>query len=276
MTRWGGARIFWPFALALLIPIATPIPALASDGEALLTILHGLPQFTADVYVNGELTLDGFDPVTLTEPLRIPAGTYDVAIRNVGDEATATPVLEASLALSAGRNYTAVAHLNGTGEPELSLFRNLLSPVPAGKTRLVVRNVADSPVMRVELDGEQHVAGLGPMSEGDAVLPAGRYSISMAADDGTSIGPMPIQLVEGTAQVVYAIGSANEGTLDLMVQSITGLASAPAEVQTGTGDAAAPSGWPGWATAVMALAAAISTLVLVDALRRPARAGRIR
>jgi len=87
-----------------------------------------------------------------------------------------------------------VAHLDGSGQPQLSLFRNDLTPVPPGDCRLVLRNVAFTPALRVMLDGQGRFTGFTPMSQERAVLPARTYSISMAADDGTAIGPMPLRL----------------------------------------------------------------------------------
>jgi hypothetical protein len=273
MTRWGSARLLILSGFALVALTVTSASASPSGGKAFLTVLHGLPNFTADIYVNGKLILDGFKPESVTEPLGLPAGTYDVSIRSVGEAATAKPVLEASLTLKAGRNYTAVANLDGMGQPELSLFQNDLSPVPAGKSRLVMRNVADSPSLRVDLDGKQRFTGLGSMDQADAILPSRIYRISMSAGDGTSIGPMTVQLAEGTAQIVYVIGSASDKTLDFMVQAISDLGSAPSDVQTGTGGAAAPPGFPRWAAAVLALTATTSMMILVQAMRRPSRAG---
>jgi hypothetical protein len=276
MTRWGNARLPFVGGIAMLALVLTTLPSGAAPAEAFLTVLHGLPRFTADVYVNGDLTLDGFEPESVTEPLALPAGTYEVAIRNVGDAETADPVLEGPLTLEAGANYTAVAHLDEEGQPALTLFRNDLSSVPAGSSHLVIRNAADSPALQVDLDGEQRFAKLRPKGERDAVLPAGTYSIAMGANDGTSIGPMPVQLAEGSAQIVYVIGSASDGTLDLMIQAITALGSTPTDVLTGTGGAAAPPGLPIWALALLTVAAAALVVVLVDAVGGRSRADRVR
>src|SRR5438093_11358615 len=117
-------------------------PAYGSPGTATLTVLHGLPHFTADVYVNGKLTLDGFKPAESAGPLQLPAGTYDIAIRDVGADPNSTPALEGSITLKADVNYTAIAHLTASGGRTLSLFRNPLKPVAAGRARLRLRYTA--------------------------------------------------------------------------------------------------------------------------------------
>ncbi|HZA72263.1 MAG TPA: DUF4397 domain-containing protein, partial [Propionibacteriaceae bacterium] len=54
-------------------------PAYAADGVK-LSVLHGVPGLTVDVYVNGERTINDFKPGTLAGPLDLDAGSYEVAI----------------------------------------------------------------------------------------------------------------------------------------------------------------------------------------------------
>lgn len=62
--------------LALGASTALALPANAADGDAMLSVLHGVPDLTVDVYVNGDLTLDDFEPGDLAGPLELaPAPT---------------------------------------------------------------------------------------------------------------------------------------------------------------------------------------------------------
>ena len=63
-----------------LVVLGAVAPANAADAPAKLSVLHGVPGLTVDVYVNNELTLDDFEPGDLAGPLELPAGTYTVAI----------------------------------------------------------------------------------------------------------------------------------------------------------------------------------------------------
>ena len=63
--------------LTLLALPATPAVAQASTGT--VTVVHGVPDLVVDVYVNGDLTLEDFAPNTVTDPLTLPAGNYDLA-----------------------------------------------------------------------------------------------------------------------------------------------------------------------------------------------------
>ena len=60
-----------------LVLVATP--ATAAD-TATVSVLHAVPDTPVDVYANGERLLDNFQPGTLTDPLQLPAGSYDLAI----------------------------------------------------------------------------------------------------------------------------------------------------------------------------------------------------
>ncbi|WP_416173151.1 DUF4397 domain-containing protein [Cryobacterium sp. 10C3] len=54
--------------------------ATAATGDAQLSVFHGVPGLTVDVYVNNKLTIDNFKPGDMAGPLDLPAGTYTVAI----------------------------------------------------------------------------------------------------------------------------------------------------------------------------------------------------
>ena len=58
-----------------LVTMAGVAPATAAESGAMLSVLHGVPDLTVDVYVNDELTIDDFTPGTLAGPLELPAGT---------------------------------------------------------------------------------------------------------------------------------------------------------------------------------------------------------
>jgi hypothetical protein len=241
----------------LLVILAGGV-ARAQPGTATVVVLHGLPAFTADVYVNGELTLDGFEPITATDPLELPAGRYHIEIREVGAPADSPPALERTVRVKAGGNYSIIAHLTPDGQRTLSVFANETSPIGPGEARLVVRSVATAPPLDVEANGEAILEGVAGLEAAEAELPAGRYSIAFLTSQGAQrvLPPQDLRLAEGNAYFLYVVGSADAGTLELMVQNVGGLGSAPAGIQTGSGGLAAPEGFPTWATAAMAVAAA--------------------
>ncbi|MBQ1015319.1 hypothetical protein KBX53_31210, partial [Micromonospora sp. M51] len=62
-----------------------------------------------------------------------------------------------------------------------------------------------------------------------------KADVVLAGTDTVAIGPADLNLKEGTATIVYAIGSAEGKTLDVVAQTITGLHSSPGGVPSGDG-----------------------------------------
>lgn len=214
-------------------------PATADTaGDAVLSVLHGIPDTPVDVYVNGELTLDDFQPGDLAGPLDLPAGDYEVALTAPDATDDSSPVLgPVTLTLDADTNYTAVAHLDESGAPTVTPYVNDLSPTAAGEGRLTVRHDAAAPAVDVLAGGTPVIEGLANPDEASLDLPAGTVEASVAAAGTTDpvIGPAPVEIQEGVLTIVYAWGSLEEENLDLAVQTITGLHSAPDGVNSGTG-----------------------------------------
>jgi hypothetical protein len=260
-------------AAALTAAIAFAGPATAQEGTGTVTVLHGVPDLTVDVYVNGEETLSDFAPETVTDPLELPAGDYDIDIRAAGEPADSDPAISGSASLPAGANASIIAHLDAEGSPTLSVFVNDTANTAAGEGRLVVRHTAAAPAVDVLAGGEPVFENLSNPNEASADLPADTYSATVAATGTTDpvIGPADVPVAEGQATIVYAIGSLDDDNLGVLVQTIGGLHSAPSGVPSGSGGLAADSSAPMWAVGVAALGVlglAVATPKLVPARRR--------
>ncbi len=217
-----------------LVLVATP--ATAAD-TATVSILHGVPNLPVDVYANGERLIDDFQPGTLTDPLTLPAGSYDLALFPAdAPDGSGEALLEATgVAVPAGANATVVAHLKEDGSPTLTPFVNDTSAVPAGQARVTVRHTAAAPAVDVRAGGTPVVQGLTNPDEATLTVPAGTISadVVLAGTDTVAIGPADLTLAEGTSTIVYAWGSGEAG-YDLAVQTISGMHSMPAGVPGGS------------------------------------------
>jgi len=257
------SRILSGAAIGAVALAAVATPAAAATDGAKLSVLHGVPGLTVDVYVNNALTLDDFEPGDLAGPLDLPAGTYSVAITAAdAADASAPAIGPVDLTLSAGGNYTAVAHLTEAGQPGATLFTNDVTPTAAGEGRLTVRHTAAAPTVDVLAGGSAVISGLTHPNEKVLNLPAGTVSASVAAAGTTQpvIGPADVNVAEGANTIVYAWGSLQSGNLAFAVQTIEGLHSAPHGIPAGSagfaaeGDSSAP--WLGIAGVLALLAAA--------------------
>jgi len=221
---------------ALALVLATAAPASAAD-TATVSVLHAVPGVTVDVYANGQELIAGFAPGTLTDPMSLPAGSYDLAIYPAGsDPASTQPAAKADdVAVPAGANATVVAHLTETGTPVLTPFVNDVSALPAGQARVTVRHTAAAPAVDVRAGGAVVVPGLSNPNEASLTVPAGTVSadVTLAGTSTVAIGPADLDLAEGTATAVYAWGSADAG-YQLAVQTFGDLSSSPSGVPAGS------------------------------------------
>ncbi|RKH76217.1 hypothetical protein D7Y13_44435, partial [Corallococcus praedator] len=126
-------------------------------------------------------------------------------------------------------------------DPTVTPFVNDVSSVPAGEARLVVRHTAAAPAVDVLAGDTAVIEGLTNPNEEALEVPAGTVSAAVAAAGTTEpvIGPVDLDLAEGTATFVQAIGSLEAGNLDVVAFTVEGLHSAPSAVPSG-----APSGAP--------------------------------
>ena len=244
-----------PIMLTAAAVLAAAIPATAQEATGTVTVVHAVPGVTVDVYVNGELTLEDFAPTTVTDPLTLPAGDYDLEVYAADADPGATdPVISGTTTLPAGANASIVAHPDADGAPTLGVFVNDTSTLDAGQARLTVRHTAAAPAVDVRTGGEVVLAGVANGDEGALEVPAGDYTadVVLAGTDTVAIGPADVTLVDGTNTIVYAYGTGDAG-YDLLVQSIAGLGTAPTAVPAGDAGLAADAGMPVWVVALMLL-----------------------
>ncbi|MEU2981202.1 DUF4397 domain-containing protein [Streptomyces hirsutus] len=267
MTNSRSRKIATATASACVLSLAVAAPASAEgtaqeDGKASVTVFHGVPGLTVDVYANGNELLPDFKPGTLTEPQSLDPGTYDIEVFADGKGPDGDPAIQKSVEIPAGANATLAAHLDAQGAPVLTAFVNDTSKVPAGQSRLTVRHVAAAPAVDVRAGGEPVIEGLTNPNEKSLEVPAGtvKADVVLAGTDTVVIGPADLDLAEGASTVVYAWGSAKDKNLALKTQTISGMNSAPRGVDAGESGAMAADNesatvWLAWgATGAIAVA----------------------
>ncbi|MFC8501497.1 DUF4397 domain-containing protein [Pedococcus sp. NPDC057267] len=247
------------------------LPAQAAS-TATVTVVHGIPKTPVDVYVDGTKALSDFQFKTVTNPISLPAGSHQIAIRPAGAASSSTPILTLAPTLPAGANATVVAYLTADGKPALKPFINPTTAVPAGMGRVIVRHTAAAPAVDVLAGGKPIISKLTNPNEAMLMVPAGTVSASVAAAGTTKpvIGPVDLPVTSGKTLVVYAIGSLQDGSLTAVTQSYSsGGSAAPSSVNAGTGGQAADRG-P--AAALLALSGLAGAALVVGGTRRRATA----
>jgi hypothetical protein len=217
-------------------------PAVNADGhEAMVYVVHGIPgqdlgldpALPVDVSVNGACALEGFVFGDIVGPLPLPADMYDIAISlaNEGDPCGNDPVIDASVELVGGLNYSIVAFLDDGGSPTAGLFENDVTPTGRGKARLIVQHTANAPAVDISvrrdgpdspgLDIYEFINGDQAAAE---VRPGEWYvAIARAGSDMPVFGPLALELSPYTDYLVYAVGSVDTGSFTLLLEQIDGL-----------------------------------------------------
>jgi len=256
-------------ALSMVVVLVLAVPAYAAQGSGSseVTFVHGIRGFLTDVYLDDELILKGFEPERVTEPLVLEEGEHRIDLREADAPADTKPVVTKTFMVPDNGKMTAVAHWTGVEDCTITLFDDAGDMVAAGSGRLVARHAAATGDVEFALDDMTLDAPLAPAAEVSESVSPGEHTVAVSDEDGlakSSSVPVP----EGSARVVYLVGSAKEDTLGLLTQTVDGLESDPAGVPTGnSGLAATPdTGAPALPLALLALAA--FTVVLVAVRRR--------
>lgn len=215
-------------AIALIAAVGFASPAQAHEtswrgGTAQVSVFHGVPNTPVNVFVDHVETVKNFMPGTFAGPLTVRAGAHVVSIT----AATATndhhPIIgPVVLRFAANGNYTIAAHLTPSGAPTASLFVNDTRRTPRGDGRLTVRHTAAAPAVDILAGGTRVIRALANPNQAELTLKAGTVNaaVTLAGTTAPVIGPADVTVARRTNTIVYAWGSAADGTLKLAVQTV--------------------------------------------------------
>ena len=246
-------RLMMAIAAVMALPFLFLSPASAQD-DARIHLIHGIPDVDVDVEAGGENVFEGFsfgDTQDLSalagstlEGLKVKAAGTDTVAIDAGD-----------VALPASGNFTVIAHLDADGTPTLAVFENDVSTIDAGQGRLTVRHTAAAPSVDILANGDAAFSGVTNGNGGTVDLDVGTISASVVPAGETEpvvIGPADLAINDGEHLLVYAVGSLDDDSLTVLTETITGLHSAPDQVDTGN---SLPASTEGNAVPLVALAA---------------------
>lgn len=267
----GARSLRWPATVlfALLVAagfgvtaiIAGSLAPASAASSGTVYVVHGIAGATADVVLDGKVLQPAAAPKTVIGPLDLAAGTHVLELRTAAD-----PLVSAQFSVGPGESLDVVAHraADRAMTPVITVFRNDVSPVGPGKTRLVVSHVAVAEPADIRVDGKPYFRNVANAESLSVVVPAGAYSLDVVATattDKSILDPVRVTLGAGTLTRVFAIGNPEEKTSDAIVQ-VLGVpvegAATPSFVRTGDGGQAAE----GYVTGAGAVWAATGVTVL--------------
>lgn len=232
------------FVAGASIGLAPSASGAQPAATGLVRVVHGLRGVVADVYLDGTLVLETFEPERTTDPLSLPAGPHQVDVRLTGAAPDSAPAVSGTLNVPDGGSVSAVVHLSGAATPTMTVFSDEATPVAAGQTRVVVRHVAAAAAIDVRLNQQVVASNLANTGQVATDVAAATYEVSVAST-GTPDVITPAQnvpLTEGTANTMYLIGDQAAATLAWIAVQQSGLQTPPAAVQTGNSEVAGSDG----------------------------------
>jgi hypothetical protein len=206
----------------------------APVGSAVVTIYHGVPGLDGVIVNANGGDLPAFNYLDQIGPVTLPSGMLTVKLR----QGSGPTLLEATVVLENGKNYTAMAHLAEGGSAKLSFFENNIQPIKWRKSRLTMRHTADAPAVDAQIENALNVKatrsslfakalGLANVPLGDPGqfgpidrLPGRVFADIYPAGAASSVDGTPVvDLTRETSTIVYVVGSLTGG-LSYLVQQI--------------------------------------------------------
>jgi hypothetical protein len=243
----GGSRGRWVVcAVLVLLGGVTAVVGQASAASAIRTgrvfVVNALAGVTAQLSVDGSVVRSSVAAKSVVGPLQLPPGQHVLELRS-----GPTVVARARFLVTGGDSLDLVAHrpADTAKSPLITVFRNDLSAVGPGKTRLVVSHVAVAEPADLRLDGRSYFRNVANAESLSVVVPARSYTLDVvptAAPGRTILAPVRISLSAGTLTRFFVFGNPDDGTADAVVQvlpvPVIG-AGPPSSVHTGDGGQAA-------------------------------------
>jgi len=206
------------------------VSASAAEAASRVFVIHGIPGVPVDVYASlagapipATPTIPGFQPKAVVS---VPTGgalTVDIRIYAQGANTQSAQPVIAVLGATVPDNVevSILAHLDGSGAPTATIYRNDNSPVQPGMARVSVRHAAQAPAVQLVAGGFPKLALTNPYF-GDLEVPATVIPLQLQVPfTGAAVTPSAqVQFASQTRYFVYAIGSLSGGTFDFILHSV--------------------------------------------------------
>ncbi len=269
--RRSITRAFIALFMATTSVALIPSASGAQQATGSVRVVHGLRGVVADVYLDGALVLETFEPERTTDALSLPAGPHQVDVRLAGSASDSAPAVSGTLNVPAGGFVSAVVHLTGASTPTMTVFADEATAVAAGQTRVVVRHVAAAPAIDVRLNQQVVASNLANTGQAATDVAAATYEVSVATAGTPEVitPPQNVPLTEGTANTMYLIGDQAAATLAWIAVQQAGLQTPPAAVQTGNSEVAGSDSGQVLQWGLVAAVITIMGLATFSVRRRP-------
>jgi hypothetical protein len=219
---------------AAAVAAMTFVPHTASgQAGAELTLVHALTGSTVDVSVNGTVVIDDFLPGSLANISSFAGQTLtNFTVTDSSGTVLIGPI--PTLDMPATGNWSVVAHVAADGSALVSSFQNNTSATTSTTARVTVRHVAAAPAVDFVIGSERPITGAVNGDSDELELPVGRLAgAQLTLTSGAPLATISTTTLAGeTNTIIYAAGSVEDGTINVIVQVVDLEASGAATTTT--------------------------------------------
>ncbi len=224
-------------------------PAAAAKTSGKIAIVQAVPKVDLTVTVDGDAVQQAVAEGTVVGPLDLPAGSHEITF---SDASGGTDDITSTVDVTAGQSSDVVVHRPAEvgGSPVVSVYLTPSDPIEAGKARVLLAHTATTAPADVVVDGQTVFTNIANGEFAQADVAAGAHEVSLLPAGVTGkpiLGPLDVDLAPGTITAVYAVGNPKDGSMNVIVRTTGGTASAeqpPSQIDTGS--AGLVSGVPVW------------------------------
>lgn len=248
--------------LAALVLMAPRGADAAETGR--VRVMHASPDAPAvDIFVDGAKAVTGLAFPSNTGYVPLPAGGHNVKVFVSPSDGSGSPVLEATLDIGAGKDYTVLAvGTLAASNLGLEVFEDNNATPAAGTAHIrLIHASPDAPPVNVAVAGTSTnvFTGVAYRSFGPYTpVPAGTYSldVNVNASGATVLTVEGLALSARTVYTAVAVGLAGNGSLRVIpLVDAPAPASAPGAPSTGDSASVINGGGSSWTPAAMVLGA---------------------
>ncbi len=208
--------------LAAIVAMTCIPQTTSAQSSADLTLVHGIPGTTVDLSVDGTVVIDSFVPGSLANISSFAGQTLQNV--TITDDTTGDVVIGpiSSFEIPDSGSHSIVAHLDDEGAAVLTTFENNTDEATTGEARLTLRHTAEAPAVDLVIGDQRPIVGATNGQSAELELPDGTVSDAQLAPTGdVAIAEIAtLDLAANTNTIVYAVGSADDDTLDFVVQIV--------------------------------------------------------
>lgn len=235
--------------LAVLVAAGLSMPATPALGKAPATgsvyVIQALPDAAVSVAVDGQEQTADAAVKTILGPYELSPGKHTLTLTSSNPSFS----MDSVVTVKAGNSQDVVLHrpASASGDPVITIYPNLMTPVNAAEGRVMVAHTAVVPPADITVNGEVFFANIANGEFLTADVPGGTYEVAIlptGTTDDPVLGPLDLEVEASTLTEVFAIGQPQGGGMDVIVHKLPlQQAGSGAPTVMDTGSAGLVDGW---------------------------------